>query len=275
MRSRTASVFALTLIVLATLSSCRLNFVRRGSKQPKPSPTPIGSPFVYGSDFNIAEETPPIALDEQKPAPAAVAGGLARLEITLRDQNKLNPVGMPMDMSGVISGRFHSDQKGQFNLSSRPGRFKARVPAGCNGPFLIHFGPATEGVLVEDQTLRGAMALNWQHKIAPAFGAYPSKSPNWPVGETITIYYDVIDRCTNDRARDMVFEQRSFRTSDNLEIAAAPAFHTNSNAQAMVQVRCRSAGKAVLVAFDPKNPPDEFNFQEAMLTFGPNETRCT
>lgn len=263
---------ACALALLALFSGCRVGFVRRGTK-PKPSPSVATSPFTYGSEFEIPEAGS--AAPEAAPAAAAPASGDGRLELTLSDQNKLNPSGIPIDMSGVINGRFHSNEKGRFVFSAKPGRFGAQIPTGCIGPLLMQFGPSTGGVLVGGQTLRGAMTVEWQHKIAPGFGAYPSKSPYWPVGETITIYYDVIDRCANDKAPNVDFEPWSFRTSTNLEVAAPPVFRTNSNAQAMVQVRCKAPGRLALVAVDSANPSDEFNFQKAMLIFGESEVSCS
>lgn len=269
MPSRKAIASALAALML--FSGCGVGLARRGTR-PKPSPTPPAPTFVYGSDFEIPGQSPDAPGESVKQAPAGEEVG--RLEITLGDHNKLNPRGIPIDMSGVIAGRFHSDEKGKFVFSGRPGRFGAQIPTGCVGPFLIHFGPSTGGVLLKGQTLRGAMTVEWKHKIAPAFGAYPSKSPYWPVGETVTIHYDVIDRCANDKARNTIFEPWGFRTSDNIEIAAPPVFQTNSDAQAVLKVRCKAPGKVALVAFDAVNPSDEFNFQKAMLTFGEDETSC-
>jgi hypothetical protein len=250
------------------MTGCSLpKFVRSGTKAPSPKPTVSGSPFTYGGAFDeLPEATAGPTSEAQKGGGAAASTGT--LTLTLVDHNKLNPSGIPVKMSGVVQGVYRSDSQGKLSFHADPGQFSAQVLAGCTGPVIVEYGGGGGGYLVAGQKVNATINVAWRHLVAPADAAYPSKGPNWPVGETIAITYDLYDRCNNDKARNAEFPTWSFRTSPNLEVIGKPSLSSNSNAQSDLSVRCKSGGDVALVAVDTKNPTDEVDMIRAMLFEG-------
>jgi hypothetical protein len=253
------------------LSGCSLpKFVRSGTKAPSPKPTVSGSPFTYGSGLDaLPEATEGADPAEKGGGPAPSTGTLV---LTLVDHNKLNPSGIPVKMSGVIQGLYRSDSQGKLSFQASPGQFSAQVMAGCTGPLIVEYGGGGGGYLVAGQKVNATINVAWKHLVAPADAAYPSKGPNWPIGETIGITFDLYDRCNDDKARNAEFPTWSFRPSPNVEVVGKPSLRSNSNGQSELSVRCKSGGDVALVAFDTKNPTDEVDMVRAMLFEG--KFRC-
>jgi hypothetical protein len=171
-----------------------------------------------------------------------------------------------------VRGIYRSDGNGKFSFTADPGEYSAQVIAGCTGPLIVEYGGGGGGYLVAGQTVSARIHVTWKHLVAPADAAFPSKGPDWPVGETIVITFDLYDRCNDDRARNAAFPTWSFRTSPNLEVVGKPSLRSNANGQSDVSIRCKSPGDVTLVAFDTKNPTDEVDMIKAILFEG--KFRC-
>ena len=254
-------------VAALVFTGCSSSFIRQGAAPPSPSPRPSSSPYKYGLEF-----------EDPKAAGAPVASGTdvtegagspaARLVITLVDQNKLHPSDIPANLTGVIKGVYKSDKDGKLSFKAKAGQYTLQVIAGCSGPVIVDYGGGGSGHLVAGQTASGTIQVSWRHTIAPGEAAFPSQGPVWPVGETIDITYDVIDRCANDKASNATFPTWQFKTSSNLELVGTPLLQSDGRSQSLVKVRCRAPGTPTLIALDSKNPTDEIDVIKVIVGEG-------
>jgi hypothetical protein len=156
-----------------------------------------------------------------------------------------------------------------------PGNYQFEIVAGCTDRLIVEAGGRGHGTIFGGTAASGKLPVKWKHRTVPAIGAYPSKYPDWYIGESIDVYYDVLDRCRNDKAPGGSYPAWAFRTSDNLEIIGTPRLVADEKAQGLVNVRCTRAGEASLVAFDSKNSPDEFDLIRYMIVAAGLRIQCT
>jgi hypothetical protein len=215
---------------------------------------------VYGTPYQLPEAN--------EAAGESAGASTGTLTLTMVDQNKLNPSGIPVNLSGAVVGVHKSDDRGKLSFKAKPGQYSAQALVGCSGPLIVDYGGGGSGYLVAGQAVSGTIPVAWRHAIAPADAASPSAGPNWPIGETIDIVFDVYDRCRNDFARSATFSTWAFRTSSNLEVIGSPSMRSDERAKSLVRVRCNSSGEPTLIAYDTKNRLDEVDMIKALLMEG-------
>lgn len=255
----------LVLCVLLVAAGCRTTFVRRGTI-PEPTPTPESR--SVGSEVSVRLEP--------TPAPGSGADGEAGGEadgsafvFTLVDQNDLNPVGIPVEVTGPIEGRFTSDASGRVRIDGPPGRYRVRVVPGCTGEVEVLEGGAGDFGIATGQTGHSELPLTWRHRFAPGPPAIYSKGPYWPPGEEIRIRYDVVDRCSGgDRAPDRSLPTFRVVVGNLLEVLEGARLRSDPDGFGWVVVRCLDEGEPTLVLVDRANPSDELDLLESRLDQG-------
>lgn len=249
------------LLVLAiALTACRPT-----SKSAAPS----SEDFKYGQDLIVEKADPsPIAGERAADKSKGV------LTLTLQDQNDRGAEGIPVRVIGGLGTILWSDKDGRVRIEAAPGNYQFEIIAGCTDRLIVEAGGRGHGGVVAGTEVSGKLPVTWKHRIVPAIGAYPSQYPDWYIGQTIDVYYDVLDRCRDDKAPGGSFPSWAFRTSSNIEIVGNPRLTADDKAQSVVSVRCTATGEASLVAFDKKNPPDEFDLIRYMMDMAGSKMRC-
>lgn len=226
------------------------------SRTGDPAQQPTEGSQSYGSEGLL--EVPDRSVGE---APAEGPGDFNNglLVVTLVDQNQLNPEGIPVHFSGPMEGIVYTDVVGQARVEGPPGIYTFEVLAGCTDQVLVHWGNGGRAGLVAGTSSSGTLDVIWASRNAPAYASYPSRYPEWRIGEVVDILYDVVDRCTEEKAAGAAYPNWRFRTGPHLEIVGTPMMKSGPNNKGLVRIRCSSEGRPTLVAFDSKNPSDEFD----------------
>lgn len=253
----------IVLIVLAIgLSAC-------GSSGKGASRSPTPEDFQYGQEL-IIEASPSPSSGDNAPDPTKGV-----MTLTLRDHNDRGPEAIPIKVSGGLETQLWSNKDGRVRIEAPPGNYQFEIVAGCTDRLIVEAGGRGHGAIVAGTSVNGTLRVRWQHRIVPGIGAYPSQYPDWYVGQTIDVHYDVLDRCRDDKAPGGSFPTWGFRTSQNIEIVGNPQLTADGKAQSLISVRCKATGEASLVAFDTKNPPDEFDLIRYMVVMAGAKMQCS
>lgn len=228
-------------------------------------------------DLNqIPGETPASPLPRiDDPTASQRADG--KLIVTLRDQNELSPAGIPVRFTGPKTVEVVTNRNGEAIFEGSAGQYVAEVLAGCTQDVIVRYGGRGTAGVIAGQTTRGRLGVDWLHRIGPGNGAYPSKIPYWPLGETIKLDYDVVDRCDEVKAPESPFPSFIFVPSSNLEVVERPVLRSNANALATVLLRCVSGGVVSVILRDSTNVTDQVDLASYIFfaaSGGDDKVRC-
>lgn len=187
-----------------------------------------------------------------------------RFELVIVDQNGRNPSGIPVEIGEAMTATLVSDQGGMVVVTGAAGHYTFKVPVRCTEDVEVRAGGTGRFGIAAGQTGSGQVQAHWRARYGPWPPALSSKGPYWPVGETIEVRYDVIDRCPNGfRATDQAYPTFVFETSPNLQVVGQPKLRSDENGYGYVQVRCTASGDTRLVVVDSRNPEDSLDLIQA------------
>jgi hypothetical protein len=109
------------------------------------------------------------------------------------------------------------------------------------------------------QTGEGTLEVSWQRRVGPAGPAHASYTPAWPVGRENAIRFDVVDRCTQERAPGGNLNGYAFVAGDNLRVVGEQPAAADEDGYGWITVVCERAGEAVLEVVDERNPADRLD----------------
>jgi hypothetical protein len=230
-------------------------------------PHQTGTGFVFGTPSPAGQLSPP---------PPEVGGEVpgnpdspGTMLVTLVDQNDLNPENIPVRVSGPVNQTINSDSKGRVKITGPAGDYALQIAAGCTARLQITGGASGRARIVGGVEGQGQLGVAWNHRHGPDGSSYSSSAGYWPVGQTIEVSFDMIDRCDKRKAPGAGYPTFNFQPSGNLQIIGTPTKKADENAQGHLSVRCTSPGDVSLFVVDSRNPPDRRDLIEHMGDFGP------
>lgn len=236
---------------------------------------PSGSPIA--SDANQPRETvtvgedlpvpgqPSVQAPENPQEPPPDAPGTFKL-VTHDKDGRIAPR-IPISATGPVAKNLVTDAKGVAVLTGPPGIYEFAVKIGCQGPLHILYGAAASRQLLSGANVELKLRTEWQHRIAPAGNADSSYFPFWPIGERVTVTFDLHDRCLEILAPEgSSFPTWRFRTNAILEVLAQPALTADQNSKSKMDVKCVGQGKPSILAHDSENPLDTIDLVDIMLS---------
>lgn len=246
MRIRLAATVTALAVGLVILSSCgRFERSRPGSRSQSPD-----KKTTYGSGLKV----PGLA---NGPSPTGPVGTLV---IDIVDQNQRNPEGISVAFLGPTQATLRSDSKGIIRFNGAPGAYELAVQVGCSDGIEVLAGGTATAAVVEGREQTGRLMAVWRQRIAPGPPIFSSSTPYWPVGNTIQIRYDVVDRCLEEaRAPEAVYPTFVFRTGAILKVEGTPKLQADAKGFGHLQVVCTDEGTPELNAEDTRNPRDRLD----------------
>lgn len=214
-----------------------------------------GAPIAEGSE---SEETS----DLQQQTPDAVGGQDGSFVFTIKDQSGLHPEGIPVSIQGPMSGTFRSDAGGKLRIEAPAGRYQFRTVAGCHERIEVLAGTSGDFGIASGQTGSGNLVVEWRHRIVPSQPVYADIQPYWPPGETVTVRFDVVDRCVEggpSRIGGAAYPTFVFQPGSNIRLVGQPVLKADKDGFGYVKVTCIREGRAELALVDSKNPKDRLN----------------
>ncbi|MCA1839713.1 MAG: hypothetical protein ABR507_04185 [Actinomycetota bacterium] len=204
---------------------------------------------------------------------SGVRGG--DLVLTLVDQNKNHPEGIPVQIRGPINKTLLSNKDGLVELHGPSGSYGFQVMAGCSDNVIVSFGQSGKSYVVDGRTGTGMLGVSWHRRIGPGDSTFASEVPHWLVGDIVDVSWDVIDRCTSSKSPSVSVDHYAYLPSSNVEVIGVPTMSVDDNAQAHLKVRCKTAGPMNLYVYDRTNPGDKTDLVTSMLfdSANKNETR--
>jgi hypothetical protein len=187
---------------------------------------------------------------------AAASKDVAKLVLTITDDNDLHPAGIPVVIAGPKDATVVSGRDGIVRFSGPPGFYTVKVKEGCQDSVVVQDGGSGKLGLVEGQTLKGELEVIWLHRYGPSGPVTTDAGSRWTVGKNVVVTYDVHDRCSDDRAPKARYPTYVFDTSKNLRVIGTPALVADADGQGKLTLRCASNGDVKLVARDTANPSE-------------------
>lgn len=203
-----------------------------------PSPSPSSSP-------SPSAEVSPIAI------PAT-----GTLLVTVKDQNGQPADSIPARIFGPLSLSGESDGNGNLRVEGPPGIYRIDLMAGCALGIIVDYGESRSFSITAGQEHKAVMRTEWKNRFGPSNGAYPSQTPDWFVGEEVSVSYDVVDRCTREKARGVSFSTFQVIAGQALELIGKPVMKSDQDALGRFTVRCTTPGQPSLAMVDTKNRKD-------------------
>lgn len=254
-----AAALAMTALALAGCSVSRRD-ARSVAATPEPADVAVGEGL---------ESTLPTAA----PGVSAPAGSSA-IVITLRDQNGAHPEGIPVKVTGPVQSTLVSDAKGQVRVEGPAGEYTIKVQEGCADTTYIEYAGGVTATVAQGQVRTGELAVQWQRRFAPRVPVSSDIGPAWPVGRTIEVRFDVVDRCYDDRARRTAFPGWRYVPGPNVRIVEPVREVSDDAGRGTIKISCLRAGEAKLVVDDPRNPKDSLDLVAADNSWGTVRPSC-
>lgn len=235
------------LLGAVTLGAC----VRRGARS-------------YGEDVDLKSAPSPISESaEEDQAPEAVdPSSKGSFVFTVTDQSGRHPEGIRINTQGPLSQTFTSDPEGKIRVEGPAGNYKFDTMKGCYDRMEVLAGTEGRFGIARGQSGSGKLVVEWRHGVAPSPPVYSSLTPYWPPGETITIRFDVVDRCIPggpSRVGGLEYPTFVFQPGRNIRLAAQPVLKADAEGFGYVKVTCTRDGEAELAVVDSKNPKELLN----------------
>lgn len=248
-------------------------------------PTCLGSAGTTARPSPVVEQThsygegvadppaAPVKTSAASPGPA-IPEGMGTLEVSLVDQNKTGPSDIPVRIEGQTIQNTSSGKEGLVRTHLPPGAYTLAVTKGCTAELNVLWGQGGRFSVLEGQTTRGNLGVNWEHRIHPYPPSDSSRTPHWPIGEVVELTFYVVDKCNgNDRSGGAEYPTFRFEPSPNLSLAREPVLKSDPNGIGHIFLICKSEGVVHVFAVDKDNLADRMDLMKENVTT-PFETRC-
>lgn len=202
--------------------------------------------------------------------PVAHFGG-PLLVVQLTDRTGRHPAQIPVRVTGPVDAVQYSDAHGNLTFFT-PGRYTFAVVQGCAPAVQVFTGGQASGAAAAGQSQHGTLDVDWRHRFSPSPPVFSNPSPPWPVGQDVSVQFNVIDRCTNRFVPNASYPTFTFVTSPNLRVSKKPTLKSNAKSQGFVTVSCLKPGPVTLGTYDTANPKDSFNMARESSDYSP--PRC-
>lgn len=236
------------LICLLLLGACQV------SDEPQASP----EPGRYGDEGLLDSIEDPTPIDPSPfTSPEAGEGSFA---IQVSDDAGNTPSQIPIEFAGPVRETILTKGDGIATFVGPPGNYAVRVVEGCTDVMQVLAGGTGTAGVASGQSGRGDLFAQWRTRHMAGGLVISDQAGDWPRGKTVTIKFEVQDRCKGlTKAKGASFARLGYTNLQRLELSGTQSMRSDSAGFGHVKIVCTSAGHPGLVIHDPENPKDFFD----------------